>query len=182
MRIWVLWEDQRGQQARGFGPHELLLSCLKDDFGSRFDCGFLKKRVLASPKKSSSKVLSELKENLNRLQDDGAVVAVFDRDQIHRLWNPQPERCRTALRQRIQADAGGGYEILFLEENVESLTAACCRALGNEPFPAKPRPEERDRLLGKLAWSNPGLRARVRREVPSFDRLVGKVGAHLAHL
>jgi hypothetical protein len=30
MIITVLWEDQRGAEAKGFGPHELLLSCVAD--------------------------------------------------------------------------------------------------------------------------------------------------------
>lgn len=38
MLVTVLWEDQRGTQARGFGPHELLLSCLADELMVSREC------------------------------------------------------------------------------------------------------------------------------------------------
>lgn len=182
MIVWVLWEDQRGEGIKGFGPHTLLLSCLADDLGPRFDYVFLKQRVRASPKKSSSKVLAALRDNLKPLLDDGAVFAVFDRDQVHRLWHEQRVRCRQGLRDRIRSEAKGDYEILFLEENVETLTAASSRALDKVAGGAKPTPEERDSLLNHLAWSTLDRRTRVREQVPSFDRLVRKIGERLAQL
>ena len=30
MRITVLWEDSRGVETKGFGPHDLLLACIAD--------------------------------------------------------------------------------------------------------------------------------------------------------
>jgi hypothetical protein len=33
MRITVLWEDSRGVETKGFGPHALLLACLADKLG-----------------------------------------------------------------------------------------------------------------------------------------------------
>jgi hypothetical protein len=174
--VWVLWEDRLSEGSKHFGPHTLLLSCLQDDFGGRFDRRYLAESVRANPKNSNSKVLAELKRNLNRLSDDGMVFAVFDRDQAHRMWSEQPARCLTALLAKVRGDAHGLYEVVFLDKNVETLLTACCKVLGKEPGPSKPNPAERDTMLNRLAFqSSSELRTRVRAEVASFDRLVKKI-------
>jgi hypothetical protein len=87
MQVVVLWEDQRGAQAKGFGPHELLLSCLADD-------------------------------------------GVGTRNQVR-----------------------------------SSITTT------------KPTPDERDRLLSRLAWGSLKVRTETRNDCPSFDRLVRHVAS-----
>lgn len=183
MIVWVLWEDQRGEGTKYFGPHALLISCLQDDFGDRFARRFLDERVRANPKKSSSKVLADLKANSRQFLDSGALCAVFDRDQAHRLWSDPPARCLTSLLERVRSDVPGPCEVVFLDKNVETLTAACRKAVGKEPSNVKPSPAERDAILGNLAFSaSPELRARVRADVPSFDRLVRKIREKIADL
>ncbi|MEX1368630.1 MAG: hypothetical protein AB1Z98_36215, partial [Nannocystaceae bacterium] len=84
MQVTVLWEDQRGMQARGFGPHELLVACLADDLG--IDRQQLKSFVSSHPKKGVTKVRAALVRDLPRLSTSGPVVAVVDRDKALDLW------------------------------------------------------------------------------------------------
>jgi hypothetical protein len=68
----------------------------------------------------------------------------------------------------------------LLEENTETLILAAREELAMAPPRGKPSPDDRDRILSKLAW-NPErtLRDGLRRAVPSFDRLVRRVLALL---
>ena len=184
MIVWVLWEDQRDARARDFGPHTLLLACIADDLGYPFGKFPQAERVRASPKKGCNKLLAELKLNLKRLLDDGQLCAVFDRDQAHRLWgsDKQVARCRSSLLAKIKNEAPGAYDVVFLEQNVETLYVACCNALGLASGTSKPDPVTRDEVLSKVAFRQPELRAKVRADVPSFDRLVRKVGELVAKL
>ena len=54
MIIKVVWEDQLGVTARGFGPHELLLSCIVDV--ANCDRAKLGQCVKAHPAKGNSNV------------------------------------------------------------------------------------------------------------------------------
>lgn len=177
MIIWILWEDQRDSAGRSFGPHDLLISCLCDDQEGKFSRWFLNQRVRPNPRKGDGKVLNVLKTQLLRLGDEGAVCAVFDRDKAHRMWGQekQPARCRTALLQKIKNDAPGAYEVVFLEQNVETLLQACAQVLGLAA-PAAKSIKGRDQMLQRVAY-HPSceIRMQVRKEVPSFDRLVRKV-------
>lgn len=177
MIIWILWEDQRDSAGKSFGPHDLLISCLCDDQEGKFSRWFLNQRVRPNPRKGDGKVLQVLKTQLLRLEDEGAVCAVFDRDKAHRMWGQekQPARCRTALLQKIRNDAPGAYEVVFLEQNVETLLQACAQVLGVTPPEDKLKPKERDQMLQRVAYESREIRMQVRKEVPSFDRLVRKV-------
>jgi len=182
MGIWVLWEDQRGS-TRGFGPHDLLLMCLADDLGQLPFQSWWWREVKPLPKKGSGNVLIALRHNLSKLRDEGEVVAVLDRDKAHKLTDPamKPSACRAGLLKALRDRAPGPYELIFLEQNIETLVMACCKALGKSQKQSKPRPDQRDALLKTLAFQ-PGSeqRKRVRAEVPSFDRLVRKVGELVA--
>lgn len=176
MIVWVLWEDQRAP-SRDFGPHRLLLSCLADDVEERLEHWLLDKLVRPIPKKGNSSVLKALKEDLEKLQ--GLTCAVFDRDKAHLLWGKahEPARCRTAILAKIKGDASGEYEVILLEDNVETLFDVCQQVLGEAPRKKgeKPSRDERDACLRRAA-GRPEARRKVRHEVPSFDRLVKRVG------
>lgn len=99
MIVTVLWEDQRGEQAKKFGPHELLLSSVADDLSeSESDQpqrrATLDKRIFGIPKKGDGNVRKALQKDLGKFR--GPVIAVMDRDQVHRLWidkQPPPSNC-----------------------------------------------------------------------------------------
>lgn len=177
MIITIIWEDQRNVEADGFGPHELLLACVADRLGYKH--GQLSKRVYARPAKGNSNVLKRLKTDGARLEKAGPVFAVVDRDKIADLWRSpgaKPLACMSELAKRFRQDAAGRYELVFLIDNVESLIEA---SLGNFPeggMLKKPKPAERDRILGKIAFGDRSQRELLLQRVPSFARLVERVG------
>ena len=180
MILTVIWEDQRGVLAKGFGPHELLVSCLADDLqpdGAALQRYEVEASVESTPMKGNGKVLRTLKSDLARLRRRGPVVAVLDRDRILDYWQPgqRPAACLTAIRRAIFADAPGDYELVLLSENVETLMQACCDATSTTMPLGKPSPDERDNILGRAAWAHAAVRTQVRAAVPSFERLVSKV-------
>lgn len=181
MLVTVLWEDQRGTQARGFGPHELLLSCLADELAIPREV--LRDHVSSHPKKGVGNVRSALRRDLERLTKSGPVLAVVDWDQVHDLWKdakPRPPRCKTGLTDRMRQDAPGDYELVFFEQNIETLIHAVCRATGRDVPTSKPKPDLRDRILARVVWHETEHKRReIRDACPSFDRIVAKTAARL---
>jgi len=190
MIVTVLWEDQRGVQAKGFGPHELLLSCLVDrcaDSSNQADRSRLheklRRHVLSVPKKGNGNVLRELTGRLQKLSKGGPIVAVLDRDRIADLWRGRKDvrvpdgMCHHKV--QIKNDAPGDYEVIFLVENVETLTTALLQARGPARS-GKPTPDERDRILGGATWGDPQRRKGLLEQVPSFARLVSKVAERIS--
>ena len=180
MMITVLWEDQRGAEAKGFGPHELLLSCVADELNCARNT--LKDLIESHPKKGNANLRSAIQRDIVRLADAGPVFAVVDRDKVRQLWKApsQPADCMSSIGHRFRQDAPGDYDLVFLVDNVESLIEAACAALG-EPYPdSKPGPDLRDRLLGRAAWaSSQTLRRAIQTQCPSFSRLVGRLAARV---
>lgn len=80
MIVTVLWEDQLGSEARGFGPHELLVTCLTEELG--MDRESLRRCIFSVPKKGVGNIRTELRKNIRRLTRSGPVVAVVDRDNV----------------------------------------------------------------------------------------------------
>lgn len=177
MIVTVLWEDQRGVSSKGFGPHELLLSAVAKELNT--ERHKIARAVAPVPKKGNGNVLQALKHDLSRLTNSGPVVAVFDWDKLRDLFKkpgtPAPE-CKRGLADLIRAEAaipqGATAELVFLIENVESLTSLLCNNTNSNA--KKPTPDERDRILLKAAWE-PALCQKVRVECASFDRLVKHV-------
>jgi len=120
-----------------------------------------------------------LKEDLDKLLDSGPVCAVLDRDKAHKLWPDKCPTCLTGLCAKLRAEAPGKYELVWLIQNVETLTDAAASALGKPPPSGKPSPNERDRLLNEVAWAKTAVRETVCNEVPSFARLVKWVTSSL---
>ena len=172
MIITLLWEDQRGGQMKGFGPHELLVSCVVDDLGR--ERGEVERRVLSAPKKGSGNVLKALRADLALLRKSGPVCAIVDRDRIRNLWplEARPLDCFSAIRKSFFERAPGDYALVLLVENAETLVEACCNATERRLPESKPSPEERDRILARVAWGERRARDEVRRATPSFDRIV----------
>lgn len=153
MRVYVLWEDGRGNVAKGFGPHELLLACIADDLGLARE--HLKQRLESYPQKGNGSLLKTLQHKLQRLRKTGPVIAVVDRDQLHDLWRPPkppPPTCTSGMVARFRQDADGDYDLVLLDRNMESLIEVVCHALGRDPPRTKPTPGQRDQLLMRAAW------------------------------
>jgi hypothetical protein len=184
MLVTVLWEDQRGEQARRFGPHDLLLSSIADDLSASTseqpqNRTKLSKHIIAVPKRGDSNVRKALQKNLQNFR--GPVIAVMDRDKVHRLWSdkqPPPSNCIQGISQQLRLDAPGKYDLVFLMQNAEDLLDATLAALGKTPLVDKPNPDSRDNMLGPAVWGDTRIRTAIRQSCPSFDRLVKVVGAH----
>ena len=73
MIITVLWEDQRGGMVKGFGPHELLVSCVADELRCARD--EVKKLIVSVPKKGNGNVIRALEQELGiRIPDEDCVA------------------------------------------------------------------------------------------------------------
>lgn len=182
MKVTVLWEDQLGERPKNFGPQNLLIACVRDRFPN-----VREQQVHSHPCKGNGNVLRELKMNLEKLSNHGPVIAVFDRDKAHELCSLPASTCRTetarGLRKLAQGDrklAQGEYDLVFLEQNMESLLDAVSKVLGRPIPEQKLRPWERDGLLNHAVW-NAGSddRAKIQIECSSFGRLVRTVTKHL---
>ncbi len=182
MIVTVLWEDQRGVEMRGFGPHDLLIACIADDLG--IDRERLRDRVSSVPKKGVGNVRTALRKDIRRLANSGPVLAVIDRDKVINLWKHgrRPSDCMSGITARFREDAAGDYDLIFLVRNMETLVEAACQAMRLDTRSRKPTPDQRDRLLGRAASRGeaPQVRATIRRDCPSFDRIVTRVARALA--
>ena len=178
MIVTVLWEDQRAA-GKGFGPHELLVSCLADELAT--EASTLKKRVRSHPKKGNAKVLADLKLNAARLRNSGPLFAVIDRDKVRKLWSAAdaPTDCLSGLGKHFHRDAPGDYELVFLIQNVESLLDIAADVLGEAKLRSKPSPDERDGLFQRCTSVTSEVRLRIRQGCPSFERLVQLVAKAL---
>lgn len=177
MIITVLWEDARGVVSSGFGPHELLVSCVADEIGCpRAVPG----RIIRSvPKKGNGNVLRTLLRDLDgRLARHGPVLAVFDQDRVRELWpeGARPTNCYTAIHAAFEEKAPGSYLLLLIERNTETLIEAACRVLRIPVPSSKPSPDQRDLPLIRIAReADRSRRDDLRGMVPSYDRIVRRV-------
>jgi hypothetical protein len=180
MRITVLWEDERGEVAKGFGPHELLVACLADELEMPREQ--LHGRISSLPKKGRDKLREALKHELRRFARLGPVLAILDKDKVRDFWKgqaPPAPACMSGMTSRIHEDVPGDYDIVFIERNVDTLVDVVCEATGHGIPLGKQRPDRRDQLLTRAVWAGPPVRQAVRAACPSFDRLVMRVAAHL---
>jgi hypothetical protein len=184
MRITVLWEDSRGVETKGFGPHKLLVACVADKLGR--DRQEIDRVISSVAKKGVGNVINALQKNLTKLTKTGLVFAVIDRDKAREIWKPAtpPPDCMTAIRKRIAEDvASDKYDLVFLVQNMESLVNACDARARLRFGGRKPTPDQRDRVLGKAASDAPTTpRPNVLSTCPSFARLVDRVGDVLSRL
>lgn len=189
MTITVIWEDKRGGNIKGFGPHDLLVSCVADDWlalrkADNFYSGraLVKPCVVSVPMKGNGNVINALRQDVSKLRRSGPVCAVLDRDEAQKLLTSaglRPPQCLSGIRTAVPDKAPGDYELVLLIENMETLIEACCQATRMDMPRSKPSPDLRDRILGKLAWGDAPARTAVRNAVPSFHRLVKWVTTRL---
>ncbi len=174
MILTILWEDERGVETKGFGPHELLLVEVAASLNMRrWD---LAKRLRSAPKKGNGNVVKALERDLDKFA--GPVCAVLDRDQAQELLDA-PANCFSTLQEALRVRVPQGeFEAIFLVENVETLINVACDALGRARPEGKPTPDERDMILGRAAHHE-AARTRLRHDVPGFDRLVNWVEAQI---
>jgi hypothetical protein len=174
--VTVLWEDKRGQ-TKGFGPHDLLVKCLADQLD--LDPYEIKQRVNSAPKKGVDILLGALQKDQAGFK--GPVFAVIDRDKVHEHLLPRPTNCMAGIKNQILAKAPGDYDVVFMVDNIESLVHAACAAMGRSYPLGKPRPDERDRYFGELAWNRDrDTRKEALRLCPSFARLVDRVALRIS--
>lgn len=177
MIVTVWWEDQRQRALpRQFGPHTLLVACVADELDA--NVRFVGEIMRSIPLKGAGNVRRELMETAPNL-GAGPLFVVLDRDKVIELWpaDKRPSDCMQGISRQIRSEAPGGYDLVFLQRNIETLVHACAAAL-REPTPtAKPKPEVRDRLLHRVAWEARQVRDQVRENVVDFDRLVRRVAA-----
>jgi hypothetical protein len=178
MIITVLWEDSRGVVRKGFGAHDLLVACVAEKTDrDRFS---LRHTISSKPLKGAGNVVKELRDRLPLLSDKGPVFAVLDRDKACELW-PGTTDCKAAIRARIEEKVGSGYDLVLLEQNMESLIEVCDPSAFARLHGIKPTPDQRDGILGKAASdAAPVPRETVLTNCPSFARLVYRVAAKLA--
>lgn len=175
MRVTVLWEDQHGEAPKGFGPQKLLIACVRDRIPE-----VREHQVFSLPRKGNGNVVRELKSNLVKLRNHGPVIAVFDRDRAHELCSPPAPVCRSGTAEGLRALAPGEYDLVFLEQNMESLLTVVSVVLG-KPLPdRKPNPTARDSILHQAVWNlGADERAKIQERCASFGRLVRLVAKHL---
>jgi len=180
--ISILWEDQRGVQVKGFGPHDLLLKCLEDDgVGERAKLDHL---VRGLPKKGNGNVVKQL--SLLAPRDgtgphDGPVLGVLDWDEAPRLGGLPSSVCFAHARFHLGRQLHDARSIVFLDRNVETLVSEARALVGEPSFGRKPTAQERDHSLHKLVWSpEKDKREALRRGVPTFGYLVQRVAEHIA--
>lgn len=177
MLITVYWEDQRGAQPKCFGPHALLLACIEDDTGrDRWDLGRV---VIAVPKKGDTKLKRALESDAPKAYRSGPVVVVFDNDGVRRRFKLAGRACKSEVISAVARLSGAPIEVVLLEDNVEDLLCAAAEAMGEPGFRTKPDPEARDVVCYRLASGGREARDRVRKMVPSFERLVRFVRDHV---
>lgn len=172
--LTILYEDQIGVALKEFGVHNLLLRCVCDDLDGA-DHWELGKRIQGQPKKGDSGIIRALEADGRRLLDSGHLVALFDDDKIRRRLKIPSGSCRKIVADDLRNKAPG-CDVVLLLDNTETLLDACMRTMGGMGCPEKPDPAARDRIFNRFANdSNPEQRKQLRGDVPSFDRLVGRV-------
>lgn len=181
--ITLLWEDECGLDARRFGPHVLVVACVADELGIEMhERRRLEDQLLSFPKKGNGNVVRAIREDLADLQRVGPVMAVLDSDQIGGLLGEPlaPDACLVRSAQLTRAKFPGDYRLLLLERSVDTLVTVACSLTAQSIRGKKATPDERDRVLCKLAWQGSRTgRDDLRARVPTFDRLVGRLGGAL---
>jgi len=177
----VLYENGR-TRTRGFKLHDLVVAHVADQTGlERRD---LARRLDGRAMKGVGGLMRACSEEANRIAADGrAVVALFDRDRLHRhvdlARDATDEAVESALRARGALPC---VEIHLLYQNTESILEAAVRCGLDVPRETREKairhkkPLYRDLVLQQAARAaNRSIRECVRREVPSFDQFLRRL-------
>jgi hypothetical protein len=149
---------------------------------SRSARSLYRRQISSLSEKGVGNVIKKLRQDLPKLTKTGPVFAVIDRDKAREIWKTDPPAdCMTAIRERIRKEAtSGDYELVFLVQNMESLIDACDDGFRSRLGGRKPTPDERDSILGRVAWETPSRLPSILKNCPSFERLVIRVVNALA--
>lgn len=183
MIITVLWEDARGGQQKGFGPHALLLQCVADDLGVRAKA--LEERVVGRPLKGNGNVRQKVIAEGKQLARRGIFFAVLDEDKVRSpsLAPGTPAGpCLGPVVKHVRAHlellALVHVNLRLLVRNTETLLADVGAVTGKPP-PDRKDPNTRDAFIGGSGLLDPAGRAKraaLRTRNPSFGRLATCVG------
>ena len=172
-RLVVLYEDKLGEpKPANYGPHILALACAADLLGHPGTQRQLAERVDAIPTKGVDALIRKHLPGISARVEWLALCA--DDDQIRPHVGLSQSACKTTVRDSIRAFAPSAQKpvgIVLLQENMESVHSACCRAMGQAAPTKKPRPLDRDQTLHTVAASAPALRTAVMTNVPTWHRL-----------
>jgi hypothetical protein len=156
---------------KGFGPHELAVSCVADRL--RQDRWLIDQRLDPIPKKSDSRLLAAC-EDVPRISPRGMpVVALVDDDRIRRPLKLTPHTLKREVAAiiRNRTATPGQLIVCLLDRNIETLVKSAALRLDVRGAIVK-RPIERDRILGKAAHATPDVRAALCGDVPTFGCFV----------
>jgi hypothetical protein len=102
-RVVILWEDQLAVASKTFGPHQLALACLADEFGepSRWA---LRDALISIPCKGDGNLVKRLEREGSLLTRSGEhLVAVLDDDAVRRLYGLAPDSCKSVVLSAIRS-------------------------------------------------------------------------------
>ncbi len=180
----VLWENSRDRVTKGFGPHELLVSCVADRLAEDENWGRerarIRRLVLPLPKNGVQNVIRAVDKHYDKLRSGGAqLLCVLDSDEIRTQLSLPATASDEQILAALQDRAGGAareVHWLLLDRNVETLVHLAAGVLGRGR-PTRKSHQLRDTTLGALSrtagdWHN---RARVLQQMASFAAVVDAV-------
>jgi hypothetical protein len=193
VNVVVLYEDARSRSSGQFRFHDLVTRSVADAKGvADADLHQFSGRCTGIPKKGADKVIASLRDAayVSRLVDSSpahSVVAVLDRDQVHRHLDLSPAPCTSAVTSAVHAGVARQehVKVVLLDRNLETVVErvrACDPALvpTDEYVRAIERkdPLARDTVFQKAA-ARATVRAALRKAMPSFQYLVASVALRL---
>ncbi len=120
--VKILYEDSRNGVTKGFALHELIRAAVAVSLAVELrevDLGE------AHPCRGNTNVLREVRKNLGRLAARGRmVIAVLDRDELHRALKLPHGSCTPSMRSKVLAECSSGsdrFGVVIVPDNVESL-------------------------------------------------------------
>lgn len=179
----MLWEDSAGVKPREFGPGCLVNGCVADSLGWEWNDVRLRTLIAHVPRNGNTHVVAQCVQFADA-GIDAVIYAVLDLDRAHELVGLPANACVVKVRDALAARTRTG-KVRLIDRNVESLVAITLELVGErKPAKRKPVPDERDRILNKLARDAEAgeKRRRLRASSRSFDRLVLAVEADMRAL
>jgi len=189
-RVTILLEDQlaKGTPLANAGPTRLIKACVADwsDALGRSEPRYeLDRRTQVVYQKGNGNVLRQCRKDSEALCNSGPVIAVLDRDRAHKLWELAGGGCRTMLLDRFSAECDSQIELVFLEQNLETVVSCIANRLNLGPMlieQAVKRKDlnQRDSVLNRAVGAQSlAVRQHLLHDVPSFERLIDKICHHL---
>ena len=179
----ILYEDAPGPR-KGFGPHELVVRCVADDYLAPQNIGgsaefALQRQLDGRPMKGVDKVLAACKRIEQILIGDQTLFLLLDDDQIRRHVGLPAASGYAEVEAAIRklCPLPDRLHITLLAENAETLIRAaadCDPSIdrGRVDSALRKKVLERDLVFQKVAWAGRAVRDCVRKKVPSFDGFI----------